>query len=202
MVHHAWVLSPILPSTHLLVTTRYRRSCYKVQGVMGNGCSHSNKLAPSIIQKKNECRKMWATFVHAIDIKLNVNWFWFVTENFGGKKKPTRIDLNLNSDLWLKKGKRNFNFQLEQKLWTNEKKEKKKKKTLKFYFFSFFFSWSKNLLETSTLNIMCDCKICTSKPENRLILIFIFKFRCGMKNEIKFVLQLCSKFLYNLSFKK
>jgi hypothetical protein len=44
--------SPILPSTHLLVTTRYRRSYYKLQGGMGNGCSHSNKLAQSINKRK------------------------------------------------------------------------------------------------------------------------------------------------------
>jgi len=134
--------SPILPSTHLLVTTRYGRSCYKLQGGMGNGCSHSNKLAPSIIQKKNECRKMWATFVHAI--KLNVNWFWFVTENFGGKKKPTRIHLNLNSDLWFKKGKRNFNFQLEQSFGQMTKREIRKDK-VETYIFSFISHDPKNI---------------------------------------------------------
>jgi hypothetical protein len=40
-----------------------------------------------------------------------------------------------------------------------------------------FLMIQKKLLEKSTLNVMCDCKICTSKPENTLILIFIFKFR-------------------------
>jgi CRISPR/Cas system CSM-associated protein Csm4 (group 5 of RAMP superfamily) len=98
--------------------------------------SHSNKPAPSIIQKKNECRKMWATFVHAIGIKLNVNWFWFV----GWKlwiKKPTRIDVKLNSGFMIKKRKKKIWISTRTKALDKWQKGKKEKKKLKLIFFSF-----------------------------------------------------------------
>jgi hypothetical protein len=57
------------------------------------------------------------------------------------------------------------------------KRKKREEKVQTYIIFHLFLMIQEYILEKSKLNIMCDCKICTSKPEKKLISIIIFNFR-------------------------